>query len=224
LSTGGKEVFLDEQPSDIPGRKMSILNKVALKKTPSSAGPKTNGLQSVSEEDKPAATSSSLPNNKGLAKLHNGTVVNAFIKDDHGHYIKKQVNLFYDDNENAIFWCEPGTRELENSQRISLGSITDIFLRKQTEALKSPVAAPIDAKKCMAITGIHKSIHFEASTAEEVDQILNDIMTLLQQAGRSTADAPSQDAASSSELTNPASQGGHGRRISVMSTPAVTPS
>jgi hypothetical protein len=100
-----------------------------------------------------------------------------------GDIHKSVVNLFYSKSNNALYWCAPTVRSMDDaSSSIKLSNLRRVLLGKQTPTLRHPALAEVPNTKCVALTdALGTELNVAAETAEILSAWLFGLQTLVTQ-------------------------------------------
>ena len=98
-----------------------------------------------------------------------------------GDIHKTVVNLFYSKSNNALYWCAPSERTMNESNCIKLSALRKVLLGKQTPTLRHPALAEIPNTKCVAVVDSKGTeLNVSAETPEILSAWLFGLQTLAQ--------------------------------------------
>jgi len=101
--------------------------------------------------------------------------------------VKSNVLLFYNPNigdAGSLFWCNANTRQEMPSQSIPLRSLTDIYLGKQTDILKTAFANSAPQERCFSLIGKTQSLNMEALSIDDLTAFVDGINYILSSSGK----------------------------------------
>lgn len=149
--------------------------------------------------------------------MRKGRAVTSYAKNKSGFVKKSKKLLFFADG--SFFWSDLSARSKATQTSVPLRKISDVFIGKQTDELKSNVAGPANAKACMSIVSKNAAIHMEFSTPKEVTAWLDGIKHLVATSGKKIVEAGSSDVSetkTSSKSINQSTGKKTNRRFSVL--------
>ena len=134
------------------------------------------------------------------------------------------VLLFFVEASRTFFWNADGSKTQDASRSLELSGISDVFLGKQTEALRGPSAANANQDCCVSVVSkrLGRSMELEAATPELLQAFLLGLSALLSGSGKSVVleeDLPQATAAAPAAAPVRKAAARSERRFSVMSSP-----
>eukprot|EP00808_Paulinella_micropora_P030932 g73504.t1 len=130
----------------------------------------------------------STDNQETVQMMRDGRVFIGYADAGDKEFVKKLLLVFYEPSTKAgesgrLYWCNPGTRSKSPFACLPLDEISDVFIGKHSEVLKSAVAESADARKTFSLIGKHQTIDLEAKTEEELTAFLFGIQSIMATAG-----------------------------------------
>jgi hypothetical protein len=233
LSRGGKKIVLEA--GQAPSAKPAAGGSAPLGQKRFSVIAGAGGLVDVdgaaAARANPAVAGRLLPN-EDLPLLSAGHVFMCYIQ--RAGVVERVAQFVFLSTDNSrggvgprICWCAPGFRVESELNRISLKALTDVFVGKETEVMKSPAAAQADPKCCLSLVSRHGTFNFQLDSPALLKAWVRELTSVLQRDGRKVADEAAEAAAASaaqtagssaSTLGSSSSSRASGRRLSVMPT------
>lgn len=131
---------------------------------------------------------------------------------DTGRPARKDVSVFVE--EGTLYWCAPGKRVKDESSSIDLGTITDVYLGKQTPIMKSSFASSAKEEACFSLIAEsnvsgHVELNLECDSTEQLLAWMWGLNLLFIEAGKTVS---MEDEVTQESAPSPTSQK---RRFSV---------
>jgi hypothetical protein len=111
---------------------------------------------------------------------------------------KEVIMLFYQDDNTkmgSLYWCEPGDLTPSPDHCLPLHTLTDIYVGKQTEALKSALASNALPNRCCSLVG-DVILNLQGDSKEQLGAWLFGINSILTTKGKKITEPSKKGAAS----------------------------
>ena len=120
-----------------------------------------------------------------LAMAREGRIFTGYTADSRGRWHASTLTLFIDADTSSLCWCPFGTiKQTHENQRITFQKLSEIYLGKQSAALRCVLAAGANPIRCLSIVAGERGIDIEARNERTMLGFLFAIFVSLQRQGK----------------------------------------
>lgn len=103
-----------------------------------------------------------------------------YVLNADGSLAKQVISLFYSKSQNALYYCAPGERVMDDAHCIRLANLRKVLLGKQSATLRHADLAPLQNTKCVCIVdSAQNELNISAETPELLSAFLYGLQNLV---------------------------------------------